>query len=459
MIPTETIEQLADLLARFERGEIEADALCDDLGAVRDQDIARAMAGLSSDGMARVLGVLPDERRAAVFGFLEPQAQYALVEMLDETRARELLEALRPDNLTALLEHLEPEEGEAVVRRLSPHRVQQALRLLGYPPESAGRLMTPEFIALRPEWTLAHALEHVQQHAGRSETIDTLCVTDAHGRLLGWTGLRKLVLGAPEATVESLMDSDPVHAVVGDDREEVARQIQHYDLTALPVVDEGGVLLGMVTIDDVMDVVEEEATEDIHKLGGLGAKQVSLRGASILDLFKKRIGWLLLLVFLAIFAAGAVSAFEETLEAAVVLSFFLPLIIGSGGNAGSQGATMMVRALATGDVGPKDWLKLWVRELGVASALGLTMGAAAWGIGLFYGGTMLANVVFLSMIAVVVFGSMVGMLMPFLLTRFNLDPATASAPLITSIADIGGILIYFGIATAWIGVSGASPAG
>ena len=456
MIPTETIEQLAELLARFEREEIEADALCDDLSAVRDQDIARAMAGLSTDGMARLLGVLPHDRRGGVFGFLEPAAQFALVEALDEVTARELLEALRPDNLTQLLEHLEPEEGEAVVRRLSPHRVQQALRLLGYPPESAGRLMTPEFISLRPEWTLAYALEHVQQHAGRSETIDTLYVTNAHGRLLGWTGLRKLVLGDPGATVESLMDSDPVSAKVADDREEAARLIQHYDLTALPVVDEGGVLLGIVTIDDVMDVVEQEATEDIHKLGGLGAKQLNLRGASILELFKKRIGWLLLLVFLAIFAAGAVSAFEETLEAAVVLSFFLPLIIGSGGNAGSQGATMMVRALATGDVGPKDWLRLWGRELGVASALGLTMGAAAWGIGLFYGGTMLANVVFLSMIAVVIFGSMVGMLLPFLLTRLRIDPATASTPLISSIADIGGILIYFGIATAWIN---ATPAG
>ena len=456
MIPTETIEHLADLLARFERDEIAADALCDDLSAVRDQDIARAMAGLSTEGMARVLEILPDDRRGGVFGFLDPEAQYALAEILDEAQARHLLEALRPDNLTALLEELGPEEGEAVVRRLSPHRVQQALRLLGYPPESAGRLMTPEFITLRPDWTLAHALEHVQQHAGRSETIDALYVADENGRLLGWTGLRKLVLGDPQATVESLMDSDPVSAKVADDREETARLIQHYDLTALPVVDAGGVLLGIVTIDDVMDVVEQEATEDIHKLGGLGAKQLSLRGASILELFKKRIGWLLLLVFLAIFAAGAVSAFEETLEAAVVLSFFLPLIIGSGGNAGSQGATMMVRALATGDVGPKDWLRLWGRELGVASALGLTMGAAAWGIGLFYGGTMLANVVFLSMIAVVIFGSMVGMLLPFLLTRLRIDPATASTPLISSIADIGGILIYFGIATAWIN---ATPAG
>ena len=456
MIPTETIEQLADLLARFEREEVEVDALCDDLATVRDQDIARAMAGLSTGGMARVLKVLPHERRGGVFGFLDPDSQYALVESLDEATARELLEALRPDNLTALIEDLDTEEGESVVRRLSPHRVQQALRLLGYPPESAGRLMTPEFIALRPEWTLASALEHVQQHAGRSETIDTLYVTDDHGRLLGWTGLRKLVLGDPEATVESLMEAEPVHATVADDREEVARQIQHYDLTALPVVDERQVLLGMVTIDDVMDVVEAEATEDIHKLGGLGARQVSLRGASVLDLFKKRIGWLLMLVFLAIFAAGAVSAFEETLEAAVVLSFFLPLIIGSGGNAGSQGATMMVRALATGDVSSGDWARLWARELAVATALGVTMGAAAWGIGLFYGGTMLANVVFLSMIAVVIFGSMVGMLLPFLLARLRLDPATASTPLVTSISDIGGILIYFGIATAWIH---ATPAG
>ncbi|MFN2381970.1 MAG: magnesium transporter [Guyparkeria sp.] len=450
MIQSEKSQQLAESFQRFERGEIDKRLLRDDLASARDQDVARSMTGLDADEMRRVLEMLATDRRPGVFGFLQPHEQFALVERLDDVAARGLIEGLRPDNLTALLEDLPPAQSEAVVRRLSPERVGQAMRLLGYPPESAGRLMTPEFITFRPDWTLAHALRHVQTHAGASESVDELFVTDEDGRLLGRTGLRRLVLGDPEATVESLLGDEPVSIAVADDREEAARLIQHYDLTALPVVDEGGVVLGMVTIDDVMDVVEEEATEDIHKLGGLGAQHVSLRGASILQLFRKRIGWLLLLVFLAIFAAGAVSAFEETLEAAVVLSFFLPLIIGSGGNAGSQGATMMVRALATGDVGPKDWLKLWGRELGVASALGLTMGTAAWGIGLFYGGTMLANVVFLSMIAVVIFGSMVGMLMPFLLTRFNLDPATASAPLITSIADIGGILIYFGIATAWM---------
>lgn len=456
MVRNENVQRLAEWFARFERGEVGSEALGEQLGVMHDHDIAEAMPELSPDGKTRVLEMLPAARRSEVFDFLEPGPQYQVVERLDEDVAGTLLDTLRPDNMTALLESLDLEEREVVVRLLSPERARQAFKLLGYPPESAGRLMTPDFISLKPDWSLAHALAHVQEHGARSETVDALYITDQDGRLLGWIGLRKLVLGDPQAEVESLMTDGSASITVSEDREEAARLIQHYDLTALPVVDEGGVLLGVVTIDDVMDVVEEEATEDIHKLGGLGAKHLSLRGASILELFKKRIGWLLLLVFLAIFAAGAVSIFEETLETAVVLSFFLPLIIGSGGNAGAQGATMMVRALATGDVGPKDWLKLWVRELGVASALGVTMAAAAWGIGLFYGGTMLANVVFLSMIAVVIFGSMVGMLLPFLLTRFRLDPATASAPLISSIADIGGILIYFSIATAWMKMA---PAG
>ncbi|MDG4868042.1 magnesium transporter [Guyparkeria sp. 1SP6A2] len=453
MVRNENVQTLAEWFARFERGEVDSAALGEQLEAVHDHDIAEAMPELSADGKTRVLEMLPSERRCEVFDFLEPGPQYQVVERLDEDVAGTLLDTLRPDNMTALLESLAPEQREVVVRLLSPKRARQAFKLLGYPPESAGRLMTPDFISLKPHWSLAHALGHVQEHGARSETVDALYVTDEDGRLLGYIGLRKLVLGDPHAEVESLMTDAAASITVSEDREEAARLIQHYDLTALPVVDDGGVLLGVVTIDDVMDVVEEEATEDIHKLGGLGAKHLSLRGASMLELFKKRIGWLLLLVFLAIFAAGAVSLFEETLQTAVALSFFLPLIIGSGGNAGSQGATMMVRALATGDVGPKDWLKLWVRELGVASALGVTMAAAAWGIGLFYGGTMLANVVFLSMIAVVIFGSMVGMLLPFVLTRFRLDPAAASAPLITSIADIGGILIYFGIATTWMAMA------
>ncbi|HSH83910.1 MAG TPA: magnesium transporter [Guyparkeria sp.] len=456
MVQSEKVQRLTELLGRFERAEIGADALRGEFATIRDQDIARAISRLEPDGRRRVLEVLPVDRRAAVFTFFVPREQFELIERLDEAVSRELLEGLPPDDLTALLEDLDREESGKVVRRLSPERVQQALRLLGYPPESAGRLMTPDFIALRPEWLLSQVLDYVRQHAGRSETINVLYVTDEAGRLLGWVRLRNLVLGDPAATVESLMDADPVQVDVSVDREEVARLIQHYDLMALPVVDDAGVLMGIVTIDDVMDVIEEEATEDIHKFGALGVKHVSMRGASVFDLFKKRIGWLLLLVFLSLFSAGAVSSFEDVLGEVMVLIFFLPLIIDSGGNAGSQGATMMVRALATGDVSPDDWVRLWVKELAVASALGLAMGVAAWGVGLLYGGTMLANVIFLSMIAVVIFGSMVGMLLPFLLTRFRLDPATASAPLITTVADLGGIIIYLGIASLWLGGMPAS---
>lgn len=456
MIQNYNVAQLQELFNALEWDKITPEQLSEQFATMHDQDIAEAMIDLSTAQMAHVIEMLPEERRSEVFGFLDPLAQFGVIESVDEQIARDVLHKLRPDDMTALLESLEPSESQAIVRLLDPSRVKQALSLLGYPEESAGRLMTPNFIALKPNWTLSEALRHVQKYAGSGETVVTLYITDERGRLLGWTSLRKLVLGEPEDKVESLITDDTIRIMVSEDREEAARLIQHYDLTALPVVDNTGVLLGMVTVDDVMDVVEEETTEDFHKLGGVGAMNVSLRDASIFDLFKKRVGWLLLLVFIAIFAAGAVAQFEDTLEAVVVLAFFLPLIIDSGGNAGSQGATMMVRALATGDVTHKDWARLWGKELGVASALGVTMGAAAWGIGLFYGGTELANVVFFSMIAVVIFGSMVGMLLPFLLTRFNLDPATASAPLITSIADIGGILIYFSIAAALIDVGAAA---
>ncbi|HHQ69114.1 MAG TPA: magnesium transporter [Halothiobacillaceae bacterium] len=456
MIQTYNVAQLKELFNALEWEKITPEQLSEQFDTMHNQDIAEAMSDLSATQMARVIEMLPEKRRTEVFGFLDPIAQFGTIDQSDEAVARHILNTLRPDDMTALLESLEPEESQAVVRLLDPSRVKQALSLLGYPEESAGRLMTPNFIALKPDWSLSDALKHVQKYAASGETVVTLYITDERGRLLGWTSLRKLVLGDADDKVESLITDDTISIMVSEDREEAARLIQHYDLTALPVVDNTGVLLGMVTIDDVMDVVEEETTEDFHKLGGVGTMYTSVRDASIFELFKKRIGWLLILVFIAIFAAGAIAQFEDTLEAVVVLAFFLPLIIDSGGNAGSQGATMMVRALATGDVNPKDWAKLWTKELGVASALGLVMGAAAWGIGLYYGGTELANVVFLSMIAVVIFGSMVGMLLPFLLNRFKLDPATASAPLITSIADIGGILIYFSIAAALIDVSAAA---
>ncbi|WP_290652763.1 magnesium transporter, partial [Aquisalimonas sp.] len=294
------------------------------------------------------------------------------------------------------------------------------------------------------------ALNHVRSRSQAGETLNIVFVTDVRGALLGQVRLRDFVLGRPDRRIEEVMNDDPVKVVASEDREEAARLMKHYDLEVLPVVDNSGILLGIVTVDDVIDVVEEEATEDFHKMGSVGALNLSLREARPSLLYRKRVGWLVLLVFANVFGGTAIAYFEETIEAVIALVFFLPLIVDSGGNAGSQSATLMVRALATGDVRMKDWLRLWGKELGVAIGLGLTMGVAVSVLGLWRGGMELAMIVSLAMVCVVVMGSMIGMLLPFILARFNLDPATASSPLITSIADFFGIVIYFSIATLFL---------
>lgn len=418
------------------------------------QDIADALVGLDTPVLEQGMKLLAPEMRAEVFSFLDSRAQFALLDALDERSGRALLAALLPDDRTALLQSVKPEQAEQLLRLLGPEDVKLALKQLGYPEHSAGRLMNTRVVTLRPDWTLAQALAHVRREGRGEETVNTLYITDARGRLLGTVSLKRLVMLEPEEKVGSLETGSLVTILASEDREEAVHLIQHYDITALPVVDKTGVLLGVVTVDDVMDVAEEEATEDFHKIGGMGAVGLSLREAHPLLLYRKRIGWLVLLVFMNVFSGAGIAFFEETILAVVALVFFLPLIVDSGGNAGSQAATLMVRALATGDVQARDWFKLLGKELGVAIALGLTMGAAVWGIGFWRGGMDVAFAVALSMVVVVMVGSMLGMGLPFVLTRLKLDPATASAPLITSIADISGILIYFSIATAILRLPG-----
>ncbi len=419
------------------------------------QDIASVLDELELEHLQQAFRQLPEDERSDVFAYLDLANQSDLLDALDDASGRALLAELLPDDRTALLESVDQEQLEKLLRLLSTNDMKMALKLLGYPENSVGRLMTTRFVAVRPEWTLAQALAHVRRHGEPEENINTLYVCDHRGHLLGTVSLKRLVMLAPEETVESLLSGTVVSVQAGEDRTEAVDLIQHYDITALPVVDRQGMLLGVVTVDDVMDVVEEENTEDFHKLGGMEAINLSLRDARPSLLYRKRVGWLVLLVFMNIFGGAGIAYFEETIEAVIALVFFLPLIVDSGGNAGSQAATLMVRALATGDVETRDWLKLWGKELGVATGLGLTMGAAVWGLGLWRGGTEVAMVVSLAMVLVVVVGSMIGMLLPFVLTRMKFDPATASAPLITSIADICGILIYFSIATAILTV----PAG
>jgi len=244
------------------------------------------------------------------------------------------------------------------------------------------------------------------------------------------------------------MIKDVIKIPVDKAQEEVARIVARYDLLALPVVDADGRMVGIVTHDDAMDVAESEATEDIHKGMSIGQLEDGVSRVPLWSLYRKRVFWLVLLVFANLFSGAGIAYFEETIAAQVALVFFLPLLIGSGGNAGAQAATLMVRGMATGDVGVKDWSKMLGRELLVAGSLGLTMAIAVAPIGIFRGGEAVAIIVALSMVTIVLFGSLIGMCLPFVLERFKVDPATASAPLVTTLIDATGVLIYFSIATA-----------
>jgi magnesium transporter len=395
---------------------------------------------------------LPRELAAEVFADFDVEQKDALVTELTDDEMREVLANLEPDDRTTLLAELPGQVTRRLLNLLPPEDRWEARWLLGYPAESVGRLMTPDYVAVRPNWTVNQALDHIRRHGRDSETINMIYVTDASWRLLDDLELRRIILADPDTTIEQLMDHSWVSLSAFDNREEAVRLIQRYDVVALPVVDSDGVLVGIVTVDDVLDVAEEEATEDFHKMATVGPIHTSLRDASIGFLYRRRVVWLLILVVVNIFSGAAIAQFEETIAAVIALVFFLPLLIDSAGNAGSQASTLMVRALATGDVEMRDWFGLLGRELAVAAAIGLTMSAAVWTLGFYRGGLDVGIIVAVSMAIVVVFGSVIGMSLPFLLNRFGLDPATASAPLVTSIADIAGVLVYFSIASWYLGV-------
>lgn len=417
------------------------------------QDIAEAISQLDDESdRLTVFMALPEERRTDTFSYLSHGLQREVLSGLDNREARRTLRELVPDDRTAFLESLDPEDLEGFLKLLGPEDLKQSLKLLGYPEESIGRLMTPQFVSVRPQWTVARALDHIRHEANRGETVNFVFVTDDRGRLLDAVKLKDFILARQDAKVETLMDEEYYSVQASADREEAVQVIQHYDINTLAVTDKNGVMLGIVTVDDIMDVAEQETTEDFHKLGATGSLNISIREASPGFLYRKRIGWLMILVVVNLVSGLAIAMFEDAIEAVIALVFFLPLIIASAGNAGSQSATLMVRALATGDVEVKDWLRLWGKEFAVALGLGLTMGVAVSFVGVWRGGPelgmQLATVVGSAMLAVVIMGAMIGMLLPFLLQRLNMDPATASTPLITSVADVVGILIYFSIASA-----------
>lgn len=416
-------------------------------------DIADQLAQLKALDVAQSLDLLPLTRRAEVFDYLDQGLQEEVVQILELHSLTELLEELPADSAADLFLLLTTEQQADLLLDLPIRNRASIEQLASFDPSTAGGIMTSEISILPKGINVKRALEVLRRTAANSETIYQTYIVDPRHRLVGVVSLRDLILAPPTTNLDQLMTKDLVTIQSDEHQEEAVRLIQHYDLLALPVVDVNSRLLGIVTYDDAMDAAEAEDTEDIHLSASIEPLENSLLRTSIFSMYRSRIVWLVLLVFANLVSGAGIAFFEDTIAAKVALVFFLPLLIGSGGNAGAQASTLMVRGLAVGDVGLGDWTRLLGRELLIAAALGVTMALAVSPIGMLRGGLDITLVVGFSMVLIVLFGSLLGMSLPFILHSLKMDPATASTPLVTTLADAGGVITYFALATFLLGLN------
>jgi magnesium transporter len=422
-------------------------AIRDFLHEEHPADVAGFLVTLTPAQAWTVLDLLQLDEQAVVFGYLDHDFQAELAFAAPRAKVARIITEMNADERADLFDELSDDQREALLPALAQAEREDLRRLESYPEDSAGAIMTSDYATLTEGLTVTEALEKLRREAPEKETIYRAYVIDPDRKLIGSVRLQELITAPARLRVSDIMEINTLAVPVDMDQEEVARRIAKYDVLAVPVVDAEGRLVGIVTHDDATDVLQEEATEDFHKAGTVTGLETNVRDASPWMLYRSRISWLVVLVFANIFSGAGIAYFEDTIASYVALLFFLPLLIASGGNAGAQSATLMVRALATGDVHLTDWGRMIGRELFVASMLGLTMALAVSTIGVARAGADIAVIVALSMILIVIIGSLIGMTLPFVLTRLNFDPATASAPLVTSIADAVGVIIYFSVAT------------
>lgn len=409
-------------------------------------DVAALIEELDEGDDLSVMRLLPLHDQAELLGYLRARAQIDLATRIPRRELVALMTAMSHDERADLFKQLNEEAQEAILPALSKAEREDLRRLAAYEEWTVGSVMTSDYATLLPEMTSTQAIEALRMQAIEAETIYDAYIIDDARKLIGVVTLRDLLIARPRQLISEVMDTEPVWVRADDEQEEAARLVARYDLLALPVLDNNDRLVGIVTADDAMDVTEEEVTEDFHKGSIVQPLDMSVAEASIGLLYRARIFWLVLLVFGNIFSGAGIAYFEDTISAHLSLLFFLPLLIASGGNAGTQSATLMVRALATGDVRPADFGRLLSREVLIALALGLTMAFAVSLIGVWRGGPEIALVVALAMVTIVLMGALIGMCLPFIFAKLERDPAAASGPLVTSIADVLGVLIYFTIA-------------
>lgn len=443
---TETLELQDEVQELLENSEFEQ--AFELLNSRHPAEVGAVIDELEAEHAFRLFDQLDLKNQSRVLAYLAPAHQLSMVRRLNRHALARLFTEMNADDRADLYQELPEDVQESLMPALAKAEREDLLRLTSYPEGTVGSIMTSEYATVASHLTARQAIEKLRAQALDKETIYIAYVLDAERQLVGTVSLSGLVVANGDDRVEDLMQQDPVTVKADEPQSVAAQMVADYDLLAVPVLDEHERMVGIVTHDDAMDVQEEEATEDFHKSANVGAMTGGVSQVRLHVLYQKRVLWLVLLVFANVFSGAGIAMYEETIAAHVGLVFFLPLLIASAGNAGAQSATLMVRAIATGDVVMKDWARMLVREFSVGGALGLTMALAVSGIGFLRGGPEMATVVALTMIIVVLAGSLIGMSLPFVLNRLNLDPATASAPVVTFIVDVAGILIYFGIASA-----------
>lgn len=418
-------------------------------------DIAELLIDLDEKERVIIFRLLHTELAVDTFEYLDFDTQMDLLKAMGNEEIAAILNEMDPDDRTALFEELPASVTKQLIQLLSPEERRLAVTLLGYPENSVGRLMTPDYIAVNPDWTIQQTLDFIRENGKNKETLNILYVVDEKGKLIDDIKIRDILLAPLDSRISDLMDENYVALNVYDDQEKAVEMFRKYDRVALPVIDHSGNLIGIVTFDDVMDVAVEETTEDIQKQAAVEVLDEPYPTIPILKMIKKRAGWISILFIGEMFTASAMAVFEEEIERAVVLALFVPLIISSGGNSGSQAATLVVRAMALGEVTIKDWFLVIKRELLTGLTLGLILATIGfvrifvWQMASHIYGEhwfFVAITVSISLIGVVLWGTIIGSTLPFILKRLGFDPASSSAPFVATLVDVTGIVIYFTVA-------------
>ena len=449
----EMVEQIELLLEQEDTTQLQ-----EYLNSLNISDVEELISELPEHG-PKFIAILSLNRAVNVFRILDFPTQERIIKKLTGEKVGEIINALPPDDRTAFFAELHGDAVKNLILHLSPADRKEALSLLGYEEDSVGRLMTPDYIAVKKTWDVTRVLSHIRRYGKNSETIDVIYVIDENGVLLDYIRIREILLVKPETKVSDLMDGRLIALSASDPQQDAINVFRMNNRTALPVTDSENILLGIVTVDDILWIANEEYTEDIQKIGGTEALDEPYLDINLFRLVKKRVGWLVILFLGEMLTATAMGFFEHAIEKAVVLALFIPLIISSGGNSGSQASTLIIQAMALGEVTIADWWRVMRREIMSGLLLGVTLGIIGFfRIAVFsmfstmYGPhwMLVGFTIGFSLIGVVLWGSLAGSMLPLLLKKLGADPATSSAPFVATLVDVTGLIIYFTVALAFM---------